>query len=50
MKQTKIIIDNADQYARVHFGHPIIHIPLWRIRKEKFAHEQAAFRGLDQAV
>ncbi len=40
MKQTKIIIDNADQYARVNCGHPIIHIPTWRIRKEKLAHEQ----------
>lgn len=40
MKQTKIITDNADQYARVNCGHPIIHIPTWRIRKEKLAHEQ----------
>ena len=40
VKQTKIIIDNADQYARVNCGHPIIHIPTWRIRKEKLAHEQ----------
>jgi len=40
MKQTKIIINNADQYARINCGHPIIHIPTWRIRKEKLAHEQ----------
>jgi len=40
MKQTKIIIDNADQYAKANCGHPIIHIPTWRIRKEKLAHEQ----------
>ena len=40
MEQTKIIIDNADQYARVNCGQPIIHIPTWRIRKEKLAHEQ----------
>jgi len=40
MKQTKIIINNADRYARVNCGHPIIHIPTWRIRKEKLAHER----------
>ncbi len=40
IKQTKIIIDNADQYAKINCGYPVIHIPTWRIRKEKLAHEQ----------
>jgi hypothetical protein len=40
MDQTKSIINNADQYARTNCGRPIIHIPTWRIRKEKLAHEQ----------
>jgi len=40
MEQTKSIINSADQYAKSNCGHPIIHIPTWRIRKEKLAHEQ----------
>jgi len=40
MEQTKSIINYADQYARISCGQPVIHIPTWRIRKEKLAHEQ----------
>jgi len=40
MDQTKSIINYADQYGRIHCGRPVIHIPTWRIRKEKLAHEQ----------
>lgn len=40
MDQTKSIINGADQYARINCGRPVIHIPTWRIRKEKLAHEQ----------
>jgi hypothetical protein len=40
MDQTKSIINSAEQYARTNCGRPVIHIPTWRIRKEKLAHEQ----------
>jgi hypothetical protein len=40
MKQTKTIINHADQYSRINCGHPVIHIPTWRIRKEQLAHEK----------
>ena len=40
MEQTKSIVNHADQYARINCGRPVIHIPTWRIRKEKLAHEQ----------
>lgn len=40
MDQTKSISNSADQYAKINCGRPVIHIPTWRIRKEKLAHEQ----------
>jgi hypothetical protein len=40
MKQTTVLIDTADQYAKDNCGQGIIHIPTWHIRKETLAHER----------
>ena len=40
MTQTKLIIENAEQYAINNCGQGIIHIPTWRTRKETLAHER----------
>lgn len=40
MAQTKLIIENAEQYAIDNCGQGITHIPTWRTRKETLAHER----------
>ncbi len=40
MTQTKRIVNAANNYSKDHCGHPVIHLPSWRIRKEELAHEQ----------
>ena len=40
MNQTKLIIEDAEQYAINNCGQGITHIPTWRTRKETLAHER----------
>ena len=40
MTQTKLIIEDAEQYAINNCGQGITHIPTWRLRKETLAHER----------
>lgn len=40
MKQTRLIVDAADQYAKANCGKGVTPIATWRIRKEQLAHER----------
>jgi len=40
MNQTKLIIEDAEQYAINNCGQGITHISTWRTRKETLAHER----------
>jgi len=40
LKQTKNIVDTAEQYAKDHSGQGVTHLPTWRIRKEEIARER----------
>jgi len=40
LKQTKSLVETADQYAKSNSGRGIIPISTWRIRKEELAHER----------
>jgi hypothetical protein len=40
MKQSRHIVDSAEQYGKANCGQGITPIPTWRIRKEQVAHER----------
>jgi hypothetical protein len=37
MKQTRCLVDYADQYAKANCGQGVIHIPTYRVNKEELA-------------
>jgi len=50
MEQTSCLVETVDQFAKDNCGQGIIHIPTWRIRKEKLAHERQRTEQIENGL
>ncbi len=50
LKQTRALVNAADEYANTNCGEGIINIPTWRTRKEELAHERQQANQIDKGL
>ena len=50
MKQTRSLVDYADQYAKANCGAGIFSIPIYRIKKEELARERQEIEGITNGL
>ena len=49
-KQTKCLVENANQYGIEQCGSGIMKIPTWRIRKEELVHKHQKEKNIEQGL
>jgi len=50
MKQTRCLVDYADQYAKANCGQGVIHIPTYRVNKEELARRRQAAEQIERGI